>query len=91
MNPHEFPSSIPEIEEDTTSDFGTGRELHVFVISAKRYALFTQDPTGRLELLHGRAAAHGLGHLLSPLGRRGKEWIEEVWEQLPLWELAGAC
>jgi hypothetical protein len=43
---------------------GTIVELFCFAISAKRYALFTIDASGKPVLR--KASAHGLGHLLPP-------------------------
>jgi hypothetical protein len=84
------PSSILKIEavnyDPTTKAL---RPLYAFAISAKRYALFTREAGGGIEIVS--AKEHGLGHLLWPYPdtrseaaraeekEKGRRWIREIW------------
>lgn len=65
LNPYEKPGSILQIE-DVNLDAITGEltPLYCLAISAKRYALFNIDASGRPVIR--KASAHGLGHLMDP-------------------------
>jgi hypothetical protein len=99
LNPYDrerVPGSILRLEDHNFTRTGRRRQLWAFAISAKRYALFTRGPHGRITVVS--AKEHGLGHLLSPLtaGHSGRAWIPMIWEafirealgeplQLPSW------
>jgi hypothetical protein len=86
LNPYDriaVPGSILRIEDvNFESTGGARRELWAYVISAKRYALFTIGADGHLEILEGKE--HGLGQLLNPIDPEleDREWIRQVWEGL---------
>ena len=66
LNPYEFGGSILKVED---VNFGlknpkARKPLFCWAVSAKRYALFNLDTTGRPILR--KASAHGLGHLRAP-------------------------
>jgi len=69
LNPYAKPGAILKLEE---ANFGLeGRKagstlvpLNCLAISAKRYALFNLDESGRPVIR--KASAHGLGHLIAP-------------------------
>jgi hypothetical protein len=87
LNPYDR-SVIPAILniEDVNYQDGVQRELFAFVISAKRYALFTwrEDRTIQLE----KCSEHGLGHLLSPISRDGPDkWPGILWQLILCKEL----
>ena len=67
----------------------TRRDLQAFVISAKRYALFTIDGAGR-PIIH-QYSEHGLGQLLNPVDPEleDRDWIRETWEGLVREALSG--
>ena len=92
LNPYRreaVPGSILKIEDDNFGPkTGKQRPLYCFAISAKRYALFLQDKAGHPALLRKNAnngtdrwSQHGLGHLLNPTDRDGRDrdWIGQVW------------
>ncbi|MBN2113691.1 MAG: hypothetical protein JW785_06140 [Acidimicrobiia bacterium] len=90
-NPELIPGSILRIE-DINRDRATGaqRPVHCLSVAAKRYALY-EGPDGRPRIV-GKAGErkrceHGLGHLLPPTGRKGKDWITPWWEHLIALEL----
>ena len=65
LNPYEMPGSILQMESQNFAVDGDGLEaLFAYAISAKRYALFNIEATGRPVLR--KASAHGLGHLVPP-------------------------
>ncbi len=80
------PGSILKVE-DVNFDPETGerRELWAYVISAKRYALYTMEG-GRVHILANKE--HGLGHLLNPRDpdareeRGQRKWVTEPWAYL---------
>jgi len=64
------------------------RQIWCLAISAKRYALFLKENTGKPSLLRkGRNceddhwSEHGLGHLLNPtdLESEDRDWIAQIW------------
>lgn len=70
LSPYERRRDLFKLED---ANFALGREggvtsdlepLYCFAVSAKRYALFNVDASGRPVLR--KASAHGLGHLLAP-------------------------
>jgi len=87
------PGSILKIEDKNFDPVsGVQRTVYAFAISAKRYALFLEEPDGTIEVIE--AKEHGLGHLLWPYEdtrsekekeadrERGRLWIREVWAGL---------
>ena len=80
-DPKIIPGSILKVEDVNFAE-GIQRELFAYVISAKRYALFTRDASGAIAI--EKASEHGLGHLLNPLsGESGTtDWIAELWRTL---------
>jgi hypothetical protein len=67
LNPYDrdaVPGSILRIEDVNRGDDGKQREIHAYVISAKRYALFSIHRDGNREIL--KFSEHGLGQLLNP-------------------------
>ncbi len=90
----EGPVSILEMEDQNFStEKGKQEELEplfCFAISAKRYALFNLDGDG--QPIIRKASAHGLGHFVCALWRRGgsrdergsgvRLWEEDVWKQI---------
>jgi hypothetical protein len=74
-NHHAVPGSILRAEAANFDNRGRPRQLFAYVISAKRYCLYS-DVRGRVVIVKG--SEHGLGHLLAPDGVEG-DWIEETW------------
>jgi hypothetical protein len=69
LNPYEGAGDLLKLEDANFelvdgSASSTLAPLYVWAISAKRYALFNLDATGRSVLR--KASAHGLGHLMAP-------------------------
>ena len=65
LNPYKKPGSILKIEDiNDGKDENSLKPLYCLAISAKRYALFNLDKSGRPILR--KASAHGLGHLMEP-------------------------
>jgi hypothetical protein len=60
------------------------RPLYAYVISAKRYALFTLTPNGRPVVVDDGYREHGLGHLLNPIDPESedRDWMRQVWERI---------
>ena len=60
----------------------TQRQLHVYAISAKRYAIFRRATDGTIAIV--KKSDHGLGHLLNPTNpdSDNTDWIEETWHYL---------
>jgi hypothetical protein len=92
LNPYDraaVPDSILKIEDDNFDPIiGKQRQLWCYAISAKRYALFLRDRSGRPTLLQkgmnngdDRWSEHGLGHLLNPTdpNSEDRDWIAQVW------------
>jgi hypothetical protein len=95
LNPYDrsaVPGSILKIEKVNFGDRGEQRELFAYVISTKRYALFTIDAGGRPLVPDTKDAysEHGLGQLLNPLDPELEDhkWIRQTWEGL-VWEALG--
>lgn len=67
------------------------RPLYAYVISAKRYALFTLTPNGRPVVVDDGYREHGLGHLLNPTDPNSEDraWIRQVWEGIVTEALGG--
>ena len=71
LNPYAKAGSILKFED---LNYGVGQSgpnmepepMFCFAVSAKRYALFNRDATGRPIIR--KASAHGLGHLMAPYG-----------------------
>ena len=68
LNPYKKPGSILKIEDiNDGKDENSLKPLYCLAISAKRYALFNLDKSGRPILR--KASAHGLGHLMEPYSK----------------------
>jgi hypothetical protein len=72
--------SILKIEE-VNFEGARQRQIYSYVISAKRYALFTMKPDGSIDILDD-PSQHGLGHLLNPTDPEdeSRDWIRQLWE-----------
>ena len=92
LNPYDrraVPGSILKIEDDNYDPkTEKQRQLYCLAISAKRYALFSQDSKGAPILLRkgtnnkeNRWSEHGLGHLLNPTDTESedRDWIAQAW------------
>ena len=89
LNPYDralVPGSVLKIEDENFQD-GERVQLHVFVVSAKRYVLFNRNPDGSLTIR--KPNQHGLGHLLNPIDPTLRDdptsqdaWIREVWQHV---------
>ena len=86
LNPYDrevIPGSILNIVRELNLDSeGRQRQLHGYGISAKRYALYTQDKSG-IHLI--KVSEHGLGLYYRPKEGRDAEcqvatWIKEGWQ-----------
>jgi hypothetical protein len=93
LNPYDrtaIPGSVLKIEDcNFNPKTNKQREIWCHAISAKRYALFLKDASGRPVLLRkgtnsdeNHWSEHGLGHLLNPtdLDSEDREWMAEVWQ-----------
>jgi len=96
LNPYDrsaVPGSILKIEDvNYERPGGPRRQLFAYVISAKRYALFTIGADGHPVVPRTKDAysEHGLGQLLNPTDPESedREWIRQVWGGL-VWEALG--
>ena len=89
LNPYDralVPGSVLKIEDENFRD-GERVQLHVFMVSAKRYVLFNRNPDGSLTIR--KPTQHGLGHLLNPIDPTLRDdptsqdaWIREVWQHV---------
>jgi hypothetical protein len=97
LNPYDrsaVPGSILKIEKvNFETPGGPRRELFAYVISSKRYALFTIGGDGHPAVPNTKDAysEHGLGQLLNPIDPEleDREWIRQVWEGLVREALGG--
>lgn len=94
LNPYDraaVPGSVLEIEDENYETKGGSRQrqLYCYSISAKRYALYTLEATGKPVLqkttkqrMGEKWSEHGLGHLLNPLDLEDedRDWIRALWE-----------
>jgi hypothetical protein len=92
LNPYDrraVPGSILKVEKVNFDEGGNPRELQAWVISAKRYALFTVGRDGQ-PVIHGYSE-HGLGHLLNPVSPESadRDWMRVIWEGLVREALGG--
>lgn len=83
LNPYDrsaVTESVLKIEKENYDERGGRRQLYAYVIAAKRYALFTPDPSDGIGLR--KWSEHGLGHLLNPTdpNSEDREWIRQFWE-----------
>lgn len=84
LNPYSWdavPGSILKLEKENFDEAtGERRQLYCYSISAKRYALFNLDASGRPVLR--KWSEHGLGHLLNPADPDddSRDWIRTLWE-----------
>lgn len=64
LNPYDrsaVPGSILKIEDVNFDQRGTQGQIYAYVISAKRYALFTEGHDGGITIVD-QPSEHGLGH-----------------------------
>jgi hypothetical protein len=90
LNPYDHSAvtgSILKIE-DVNFEAGAQRQIYAYVISAKRYALFTIDRDKGITIIDD-PSEHGLGHLLNPTNPEddSRDWIREWWKFIVLKEL----
>src|SRR5439155_2989995 len=86
--------SVLRVEEVNLDDRVQQREIQVFAIASKRYALFARHGD-RIEILgqsdNRRRSRHGLGHLLPPdeptPDAKDSTWLDTWWEHLLRLEL----
>ena len=89
LNPYDralVPGSVLKIEDENFKD-GERVQLHIFMVSAKRYVLFNRDTDGSLTIR--KPNQHCLGHLLNPIDPTLRDdpvsqeaWIREVWQHV---------
>jgi hypothetical protein len=83
LNPYDpriSPGSILRLEPENHTAEGERRELQCYAISAKRYALYTLDEVGAVQLV--KRSEHALGGVyLNPLDpdSDARDWVEEIW------------
>ncbi len=68
LNPYDrtiVPGSVLEIERENYHEDGERHQLYAYVISAKRYALFTVGPSDQITI--HKYSEHGLEHLMNPI------------------------
>jgi hypothetical protein len=95
LNPYDrkaVPRSVLKIEDDNRDrNTGKRRQIYCYAISAKRYALFVRDASGRPVPLRADLnnhadhwSEHGLGHLLNPSDPESEDrnWISHVWQSI---------
>jgi hypothetical protein len=90
LNPYDrsiIPGSIlGRVDVGVDLETGEKQELFAYSVAGKRYALFTMTdgrPTVALDRTgKPHRSEHGLGHLLSPVGRSGGDWVGRWWEHL---------
>jgi hypothetical protein len=93
-DPNVVPGSILNIVEDLNYDAdGRQRQLYGYGISAKRYALYTQDDSG-FRLV--KVSEHGLGLYYRPQEGRDADcdvpvWIKQGWEWMLSRALVLSC
>ena len=77
-----MPGSVLKIEDDNFGVDKAQRPLWCYMISAKRYVLYTHAPDGTPTIV--KASEHGLGHLLNPTDPEdeSRDWIAGVWRVL---------
>ena len=85
LNPYDrarVPGSVLKIEDDNFGADKAQRPLWCYMISAKRYVLYTPAPDGAPTIV--KASEHGLGHLLNPTNAddESRDWIAGVWRVL---------
>jgi hypothetical protein len=89
-DPLAVPGSVLKVE---TENFTAGRqrELCAYVISAKRYTLFTIDNEDRIII--PKASEHGLRHLLNPTDPddASRDWIPALWGLIICRDLGLPC
>jgi hypothetical protein len=95
LNPYDRSAvrgSILKVEKVNFDEADEQRELLAYVISTKRYALFTIAADGRPVVPNTEDAysKHGLGQLVNPLDPEleDRKWIRQTWEGL-VWEALG--
>jgi hypothetical protein len=80
LNPYD-PTIIPDVLniEDVNYRGGVQRQLFAYVVSAKRYALYSRHDANTFQL--EKVSEHGLGHLMNPLPKGSPEkWPEILWK-----------
>lgn len=81
-DPRKVREPILELEDHNFEDKARNSriQLYAWTISAKRYVLFSESPTGTRSIV--KPSEHGLGHLLNPTDPNSEDpdWMEQVWE-----------
>ena len=85
LNPYDrdiVPGSVLKIEKENFDANRKQRQLFIYGISAKRYALFVREPDGSIVIV--KPLEHGLGNLLNPidLDSADSQWIRDIWNYL---------
>ncbi|MCZ6858071.1 MAG: hypothetical protein O7F70_08740 [Gemmatimonadetes bacterium] len=85
LNPYDrtiVPGSVLEIERENYNERDERQQLYAYVISAKRYALFTVGRSDHITI--HKYSEHGLGHLMNPTNpaTEDRDWIRQVWEMV---------
>ncbi|MFN0153442.1 MAG: hypothetical protein ACKVUT_03605 [Gaiella sp.] len=84
LNPYDpqvASGSILSHDAENYSPTGERHEVWCYAISAKRYALYTLTPNGRMERIESRSE-HGLGGIyLNPTdpASDNRDWVSEAW------------
>jgi hypothetical protein len=87
-DPSIIPCSILQVKPvNLDPDTGEHRVVYCHAIASKRYCLYTLDDNGWPHICVSEEgthrSAHGLGHVLPPLGiDDDTDWITQVWEHL---------
>lgn len=94
LNPYDpelVPGTIFELEPENRDSDGHLREINCLSLAAKRYALFTQDKTGRPAIIgepgKRKRSEHGLGHLVPPRDLTAELFYDRWWQYLLCREL----
>ena len=91
LNPYDR-AVIPTVLniEDVNYCDGAQRAMYAYVVSAKRYALYSWTNAGDIQL--EKCSEHGLGHLLNPVPKDNRQkWPGALWQFILHTELGIPC